>query len=238
MRLLPFLGLAALVLFSRCAAIYYPNAVNTPLFSEKGQAAATTSVQMQEVLTAQVQTAYAFKDNWAVQVNGSFLIPNRNSVNERHVFGEAAIGWFRAIDQDQPSAIFECFAGYGRGYTHSFGGWFSGSNWAEAFYHRLFIQPTVGHSGKIFDAAFSMRMGQLIVDKYRFAPRGNQDPWTSWGRAFVEPCFTARLGFKQLRWVTQFGLSLPLRRMDGDKAWQPLIFNTGIQVNLRSYKNY
>ena len=206
-----------ILLISACAPSYVPNVVNTPLLSNKGEFQVTANAALSGF---DPQLSYAVTDNIGLMVNGSFANQTSDSTDDyhKHQFVELGAGYYKKIGQ---RVRFEGYGGLGFGNLES--------NDDDALFipfssvktTRVFLQPTIGATTEIFDGSFSSRF--VVVNM-------KQDLHSDIGY-FIEPVLTSRLGYKYVKVVTQFGVSIPLNS-EIDFGYEPFIFSIGLQLNL------
>lgn len=212
-------------LFTACTPAYIPNAIHTPLFKQKGEIHGQVGTG---TCGYDFQGAYAVTDNIGVMLNASIANRTSDSTNNyhKHAFVEMAGGYYYPIDQN---ATVEIYGGYGIGAVDAY---YENSllvSSARAYHHRVFIQPAIGVSTKIFDASFTPRIVLLNVTMV------DPDLASSNTRSFypyVEPCLTTRVGYKYVKYFFQIGLSINITNDYRNFSHQPLILNTGVQLSL------
>lgn len=213
----------SLWIFASCSPAYVPNVVNTPLLSNKKEIQASL---YSGVSGFDLQSAYALTDHIGIMANGSF-INNRNDSLEnfrKHNFGELGVGYFSKIGNN---GRFEVFSGYGTGKVQAE---FENNLWqsdAYANYSRIFIQPSVGAATDYFDGAFSPRFVMVKIQQ-------NNEHFTEY---FAEPTLTGKVGYKYVKAVLQFGISIPMTEYP-DFNYNPFLLSLGIQAYLNRVFDY
>ncbi|MCG8700297.1 MAG: hypothetical protein MI922_19745 [Bacteroidales bacterium] len=216
-----FYVLSVSVLFTySCAPAYIPSSVNVPLHHEGGEFSASL---LTGTSGGDAQFSVSVTDHLGIMANGSYADRTSDSSDSyhRHISGEFGIGYY---DNFARNFVFEIYGGYGMGLLESK---FDGDDFIvsdilhEAIQSKYFLQPALGVSNQVVDAAFSTRFTLLNIDV-------NDQKFQD---LFIEPAITCRIGYRNVRFITQFGLSFP---SDYDLAYsyRPLIFNVGINVNL------
>jgi len=203
------------LLFSNCVPSYVPNVINTPLFSNQGelQLGIHTGISGTDP-----QFAYALTDKIGLMLNGSFA--NRTSDSStnfhKHNFVEIGTGYYLRFSDN---GRFEVFGGLGTGNLHAQfkSGIFSSS--AKVTSNRLFIQPAIGAKTNIFDGSFATRFVVLNLSQ------GTKNLTA----VYIEPAITAKAGYKYVKAVFQFGMSLPLSQSATNFYYQPFLFSIGLQ---------
>ncbi len=215
-KLFHFLIILSLII-SSCAPSYVPNVVNTPLLSNKGEFQASANVALSGF---DPQIAYAITDNIGLMVNGSFANQTSDTTDDyhKHQFVEFGAGYYKRIG---PFFRFESYGGVGFGNLESNDNDAVFIPYSSVKTTRFFVQPTIGATSHIMDSSFSSRF--VIVNM-------NQGSHSDIGY-FLEPVMTAKLGYKYVKVVTQFGISIPLNS-EIDFGYEPFIFSLGLQLNL------
>jgi len=194
-----------------------PNTINTPLLTNNGE--------IQVALNAGLsgfdpQATYAISDNIGVMLNGSFADRTSDSSDNfhKHRFLEIAPGYYQTIGN---SGRFEVFGGYGFGRLQAEyeSLWMSRS---DVNSNRIFLQPTIGAVTDIFDGSLSTRFVLVTL---------HEDDTRNSG-LFFEPVLTGKLGYKNIKGIMQFGLSLPLNSDEIQFEFQPLLFSIGLQFTI------
>jgi hypothetical protein len=205
-----------------CAPAYVPNTINTPLLSNKGEIQAGLNYGLSGF---DPQAAYALTDHIGLMINGSFRNNTSDSSDSyhRHAFVEGGGGYYTRIGG---AGRFEVYGGYGYSRLQAY---FDGDIWikyANVYSHRLFLQPAVGFTTKVFDLSFASRV--VLVSMHQEDVQENV--------FLFEPALTLKLGYKYVKGVVQFGLSFPNSSVSVDFGYQPIMFSIGVQADLR--KNY
>ncbi len=157
-----------LLLIAGCSTVFYaPNSQNVPMFTEQGQGefgfglgSAVSNNSTYVSSTFELQTAYAFFDNWAGQVNYMSMTSLASyGAGARINYLEGAFGYFFPFHEN---FVLEVYPGVGFGNI---------SNtifltdisllYANASFTKLFIQPSIGYHFKGFEIAFSSRLTYL-----------------------------------------------------------------------------
>ena len=210
-----------LMLISGCAPIYTPNIIHTPLFSEKNDA----DIQLGSGTCGyDAQIAYAPLNHLGLMINSSFRNKNVSDTNfyNKHSFVEGGLGYFGKFNV---KGRYECYAGYGTGTSENYDATFYGL--VTGSYNRYFFQPSVGIKTDVFEGAFSVRL--VYLDMYKISKNvGYTRNQLSAG--YYEPVFTARVGYKFVKFFMQAGLSIPMQ--DQLKYTDsPFVFNVGFNLN-------
>lgn len=184
--------------FASCQALYIPNQPNVPLMSEGDELQVGISVGSTGY---GAQLAYSPYYHWAITANGNTYSINSGgsySTNRKfsHMYGEMGTGYYTRLSKYMR---LEVLAGLGAG--NSF------DTTTKQLYRKIYFQPSIGYSGPIFDLGFTPRVSNVLHYKDKVndvAVKANQIAM------FFEPCLTARVGYEQLKFQVQGGLSFPM----------------------------
>lgn len=241
-----------LVIFLNSCALYTPSAVNTPLFTEKGQ----ISVNFHAFTGANFQAAYSITNHFAIIANRfDYKISDESSMwdtqkpkNDLHLLGlanmnEIGFGYYNSsnkiVKNPYYKGVFEFFGGYGIG-NSSFTPFKLTNNAVVPFpkyMHRyttnkIFLQPSFGIKHKIIEMAFTPRITNLFYAKPK-----SDIPDSLWAvndltninkksYSFFEPTITFRMGYKGIKLQSQITKSFLIGNKSFDK------FNTGASLNI------
>ena len=89
-----------------------PNVPNTPMFTQKDELHASGHMSLRGNIS--LNTAYAFSDNFAVMINGSYINQNKERKDFKQGMLEAGVGYFTTFGPEN-NRIFEVYAGMGSG---------------------------------------------------------------------------------------------------------------------------
>ena len=217
-------------LFSSCSPEYIPNMVNSPMFTNGGEFQATIATGTSNF---DAQTAYAITDNIGIMVNGSYGDETSDSSDNfhKHTFIEGGIGYY---DTFGDKGRYEIFGGYGSGRVEGYyKNIFNVSDITDARYNRYFIQPGIGIATGIFDGSFATRFTLVQMN-----PTGNDFAAGEY-KAFAEPVITAKIGYRYVKFITQFGFPFHLGSEKPSYDYQHFIVNFGLTFNLgRDYYDF
>lgn len=223
-----FLGLVTVC--TSCSPEYIPNMVNSPMFSNQGEFQATIATGNSSF---DAQVALAVTDNIGIMVNGSYENETSDSSDDfhKHSFIEAGIGYYEKIGE---KGRYEIYGGYGLGEAKGyFENAFFDEEITDAKYNRFFIQPGIGVSTGIFDGSFSPRFVLVQMD-----PKG-ANYGTARYNTFFEPVITSKIGYKYVKFIAQFGVSIPVGDQELSYDHQRFIFNFGLNFNIgRKYYDF
>lgn len=248
---LSFLYCAAVLLAcSSCNRYYYkPNAVNTPLFTDAGQAHLNVAGSIGSNTSDYDDdgTSYVFDLQASVSpVKHLGIIanystygytPDNPNVSTGNVDGKAhllefGMGGYYAKG-NRFKMVADCYVGYGTGQIRSD---------VDMRINRFFIQPGIGVHSPVFDAAFNLR---LVSAKYsNFNAKGMSNEYlmqqkliNSSGRridnttyAFVEPSFTVRTGYRFIK--AQLQLVLAQEMTSVPWHYNPARYTVGLYFSL------
>jgi hypothetical protein len=223
------LGISCFI-FSSCSPEYIPNMVNSPMFSNAGEFQASIATGNSSF---DAQTAVAITDHIGIMLNGSYGNETSDSSDDfhKHTFIEVGAGYFEKIGE---KGRCEIYGGYGFGEVE---GYFESALFddeiTDARYNRFFIQPGIGLSTGIFDGSFSPRIVLVQMD-----PRGSNFGAAEYN-AFFEPVIISKIGYKYVKFIAQFGLSIPVGDSQPTYEHQHFIFNVGLNFNIgRKYYDF
>lgn len=202
------------MVFESCSPSYVPNVVNTPLLSNKGEVQMGVHTGFSGI---DPQLAYAVTNHFGLMLNGSFANRTSDSTDNyhKHRFGEMGVGYFTEF---LDNGRFEVFTGFGAGDLRANleNGLFY--SFSDVNANRFFIQPAIGAKTNVFDASFAPR---LVLINLR---QGQQHL----SAVLIEPTITAKLGYKYVKAVFQFGISIPVSSTE-NYFYQPFLLSIGLQ---------
>jgi hypothetical protein len=221
-----------------CAPVYNPNAVHTPLYTQKGEMHAATYLGTQGFDT---YVSYSPWDHWAFGAAVSIQEKEDSTFASSRNYGELAVGYY--LYEESVGRI-DLFAGIGTGTATSFVGrnetsYAYGRGWLKEFsgsFNRFFIQGSVGLPVKTSDAWFGIRefeSGVVVrASAINFYSISYSDrPAEFIDNVFFEPIFFMRSGWKHVKLELQAGVSFPLaERVAYD--WQLVHVALGFHVVL------
>lgn len=210
---------AIVVGFNSCSPEYIPTMVNTPLLSNKGEVQAVIATGTSNF---DFQGAYAITDYLGVMVNGSYANSTSDTTDEyhKHFIMEGALGYYNTFGN---VGRYEIYGGYGFGDLQEFDLDALGNGYVDGRFNKIFIQPSVGVATNVFDAGFSPRISFIGLEGGEYSGKY---------ATFFEPTLTAKIGYKYIKSVIQFGFSFPVNDDNVYFDYQPLIFNIGLSFNL------
>lgn len=227
---------AGAIAFTSCKSVYQPNAVNTPLFNNAGEARISVD-------PSNLQLAYAVTDHAGVMLNGFHVKENTedNSIRGKGGLIEAGFGYYTRF---RPF-VFETYVGGGLGNVH-FTETRQDDNGPNTYTFdangmRFFVQPSFGLTSRFFDVAITPRfvMGKYYNVATNYSTQDQIDGrfyqvdrpmWT-----FIEPALTVRGGYQWIKLQVQFGLSQKLN--SEPLSYKDSFLNVGLSFNLnRDYE--
>jgi hypothetical protein len=253
---LPILVCCGVAILSACNQhIYVPNTVNEPLLKEKHEFKGSVS-------PSNFQAAFAVSNNIAIMANGQYVynydLDNDDDAdlflddNTRGGVIEGAVGYFKPLDPKK-RMVFDVYAGYGNGTFKTLSDDYQSSTTRfipdyllRTHFNKFFIQPGIGLSHPVIEAAFTSRISLL---KFYSLYAGNKafenDPerkvnYMNIGNKvlpFYEPAFTFRVGYKYVKFQMQLMFSVLLNDetyggYNFDEYFQPVALNMGVSVNI------
>jgi hypothetical protein len=235
--------------------IYVPNTVNEPLLKEKHEFKGSVS-------PSNFQAAFAVTDNIGIMANGQYVYnydfdndDEADSFFDENTRGgviEGAVGFFKPLDPKK-RMVFDVYAGYGNGSFKTLSDDYSSSTdrsipdyLLRTHFNKFFIQPGIGLSHPVVEAAFTSRISFLKFYSLYAGPRAfENDPdkkinYMSIGNKvlpFYEPAFTFRVGYRYVKFQMQLMFSMLMNDgtyggYDLDDYFQPVALNMGVSVNV------
>ena len=210
----------SLLIINSCAPAYIPNVVNAPMLTNKGELQASVHFGASGF---NPQFAYAITDHLGMMVNASFIDVTSDSSStsdfyHKHTFFEFGPGYYTNFGS---RFKFGTYGGVGFGKINAE---YDNDLWtsrSDVKCTRLFLQPTIGMTSKVFDLGLSTR---FVVVSF------NQDSEKNTGIMF-EPAVTAKLGWDHIKAVGQIGLSYPLNPDNIHFVYQVGLVSLGLQAN-------
>ncbi len=224
---LMIIALALIILNSGCTSTYYPNTINTPDFSERGELVIGAYGGSSGF---NPQIAYSVTDNIGVMANAAFLNDSDSETKDYHNyrFYEGGIGYYTTFLNYGRASV---FSGYGHGsneiYTDMVYDQINNVYYSETRivdFSRFFIQPSFGVSKGFFETNFALRAAFISsTHSYVFSSK-NYD-------VFFEPVFTAKAGFDVIKFYLQFGYTFSATYYDNIVPERNII-SFGIQAKI------
>jgi hypothetical protein len=200
------------ILMQMCSCtppLYYPNAINAPNFSKKGQFAMNISGQdvggnVQLASAAAEKVAFQLNMNWGnyeeVWTNSAWNGSNSNSNykdGHSHRFGELGAGYYNTIGTQ---GRFDVFGLVGFGNANSYTEYIN----YKGNYKRYSLQGDLGFETKAVEGIISARTGYLSLNYQDLAEvKSNQSGF------YIDPAVTLRVGWKAFKIFIQFGFDHP-----------------------------
>lgn len=216
------------VMLGSCRPLYIPNALHTPMVTEKNEVNATVLLGSSGL---DAQVAWSPGKHWAIMLDGSFYQSSAEDsiIKHRHYFGEGGAGYHTSFGIGR----FDVYGGGGYGFAsaaNDSAGVFSGS--AQGNYWRAFVQPSIGIGTDIVDVNLAVRTSYVSFANVKTTGMNLQYTHS----LFFEPALTVRVGYKWVKLFIQAGLSVPASNRP-DVQHQPLILMTGVNLNFNKWKN-
>ncbi|MBN1416040.1 MAG: hypothetical protein JW973_13140 [Bacteroidales bacterium] len=224
-RIIYMLGVLITLVVTSCAPAYVPNVVNSPVFNNEGEFQGSLHAGLAGY---DAQFAYAITDHVGVMLNGSYANRTSDSTDNfhKHKFAEIGAGYYGKIKEN---GRYEVYGGGGFGKLQAYQEVAFWQAYADVNSLRFFVQPAIGlsTSNGVFDGSFAARLIGINLKQDTFSNTG----------MLVEPAITAKVGYKYVKAVFQFGMSIPLNKNNIDFNYQPFLFSFGLQATFgRKYK--
>jgi hypothetical protein len=204
-----------------CIPAYVPNAVNTPMFSQRNEV--HVSGLWRGSNDWDLQSAYSVSPHFGVMANGNFASIRKNAEDYTYKrrFGELGAGFFNSSKPFN----YEVYAGFGTGKTISKDNlsFFGSSNIVTSeYFNRYFIQGSLGVASGRMGPSMTSRF--VYVDYYKFKIQ-DASSRHHLSKFFWEPALTIKLGPAPLKFVAQTIWVLPLSKNSelGYAKWQILL---------------
>lgn len=237
--------------------IYVPNTVNAPLLKEKHEFKGSIS-------PSNLQAAFALSNNIAIMANGQYVSGLRPDLDDNdgddlfiddNVRGgviEGAVGFFKPLDE-RKRMVFDVYGGYGNGSFKTLADGYESdpernrNNYLlRTHFNKYFIQPGIGLSHPVIEAAFTSRFSLVkFYNVYAAAKafendidrRVNYLNIGSKNRFLYEPAFTFRAGYKYVKFQMQLMFSMLIEDntyggYDYGDYFEPVGFEMGVSVNI------
>jgi len=210
---------------SSCHLLYLPNQVNAPMLTDRNDLSGNISLGLSNV---NLQAAYSPVKNVGLMINyagGKTSNSDNSSITNSYNFLEFGAGYYKPITKN---LLFDIYGGYGLGEAKTFDNVWDEATTINGNYTRLFIQPSITISAsEAFDANLAIRPVFIFMEKTT-----DSNAPTRSSKTFLEPVLTLKYGWKYIKIINQFGLSLPTSNID--YAYNPLILSVGVNFQLKS----
>ncbi|PCH67245.1 MAG: hypothetical protein COC01_06195 [Bacteroidetes bacterium] len=225
------LGIAVLLLLNSCSIYYAPNAHNVPLFKGKDDVRISiiASHGGYDYKGTEIQGAYAITDKIGLITNGfiAHAEDDNSPKSGEGSFLEIGAGYYKPLNK---FFVFETYNGIGAGEVYNM---YRDRSSSTVNFLKYFIQPSIGFSSKVFDAALSSRFCALHY--YSIQSNSMENTGNLLGLKYdvpllIEPALTLRLGWKNVKIQGQYGLSFILNNPEFDH--DGLNLNVGLYIGI------
>lgn len=224
---LVMVSLVIMILFSSCNVLYIPSSHNSPMLSNKNEFQVSALVGT----GINLQTAYAVTDHVGIMLNGYFYSSEKElkiegnstkKMKELWVSYEFGAGYYTKVFD---VFTFEIFAGGGTGQVPADFRYvdYNYDGTQTSTMSTLFIQPALGFRSKLIDLSGVSRFSAIAMNNQM--------------RYFFEPGLVAKLGYKNLRLMGNFGISIHMNNLE-DATWDYLPFNVGLGLQYNIGRKY
>jgi len=188
---------------------YYPNLINSPFFTEKGQICTSInySSEFYGQYTFDYQSAFAILDKIAIIYNYSFADWGNADENDdfhKHKYQEIGLGYFRPSES---IFRFENFVGYGNGKSETR----YDNQEIKGKYVRIFMYPSIGISTRlkhnnwydpeIVELGIASRICNLTWKDFEHNFRDSLRK----ENYYFEPAIFVRTGWQNIQFQAQYG---------------------------------
>jgi hypothetical protein len=186
-----------------CSIEYYPTSFNVPLFYDEQQFEGALCGGKNGY---ELMLAFSPINHFGVIATGNYANndQNENSTNNgelkdfnKHLFGEMGLGYFNKLGS---KGVFEVYGGYGQGITEGLNKTFSTADYDKASYSKAFFQPQIGIYNNVFEGALVTRLSLIDMKSKVYDYQQSV--------LFVEPGIVLKVGYKNIKFCWQFGLSI------------------------------
>lgn len=158
------------VLLSSCTHYYYaPSVQNVPLFREKNEYRfAVVSGEGEEFSSTEFQTAYSVTNNIACMANLMSENGGSDTTNNwaKGIYIDGAIGYYKPLGK---FGVMEIYGGVGSSNQHhQYGNKKDNNGSSDLTFTKLFLQPSIGLTFKLFDITLSTRICRLDFNKINY----------------------------------------------------------------------
>jgi hypothetical protein len=148
------------------------------------------------------------------------------------LFCEVGSGYYTKLGVN---GRFDVYGGYGMGTAESRymeNGPYYLRSYSSGRFSRIFIQPGIGYTNNIYTSSFALRISRVNFYDLRKDPIMDAEAEKS--TFFFELVFTSKIGYKWIKYMIQFGVSIPTSR---NLAFEHefIIFNTGLSFDIRDF---
>lgn len=238
------------VLLTGCEIPHYyysSNAMNVPLFDDKNQLTGLIAGSFGEVNNS-FEAQAGFSTPWNIAFTGSLMTggigySDVQPIDKSRIsYIEGAGGFYKTFGD---IGIFEIFGGYGKGkeshtFTYvSYDGFFNWTRYpdgnANIAFSKIFAQPDIGVRIKWLEAAFSLRITNIDYTNVSFDNTvyhldALNDLIINHSSMLVEPAFTVRAGFKNVK--SHFQIVITNNLSNPDQLYEKARFNFGLSFNI------
>ena len=200
---------ATMLIFLSSCAVYYPQPVDIPLISEKGDLRIDAGgLLVSGVLVGGHSTvSYGITNVLAAQVYASLDLVGRSYI-------QFAPGLFNSFENDR---VIEFYGGYG----------FGADSWGGS-YQLAFSQFNIGKVGTRFEHGFGLKGGYIFAQNELYIHR-NSPQENGW---LIEPSVMLRYGNERVKFSTRINFlwteSIPREN------YMPLTMSVGVNINLNT----
>jgi hypothetical protein len=210
---------AIITFFPACRLAYYPTSYNAPVLQKQGDTQITGVIGLGN---NEIQVAYATFDHVGLTLTGSYFAEKKEitiedevrEITEHFTYLEGGVGYFDQIGSFGKYGIFGG-AGLGRVPADFRNSFYDGNQ--TSLRKKLFLQPAIGFTSKLVDVNGVLRLSAVNINKET--------------NLFAEPGVVLLMGYKNLKFYADAGLSLPYKHT-GSLTWDHNFFIIGFGVQL------
>lgn len=224
-----------LLIQSSCAPVYVPNTYHSYLMDQKGDLHAAVYTGTNGI---DIQGGYAVSENVGLVAAASFGKREDDTNSDgsldadfhKHNYGEFGLSYFHPFGG---VGRFEALGGFGFGSAETVTQYdFFGPEVVRATgsYNKFFVQSNVGLETGALEAGVAIRLGQVVFNEFETSDETYGD---SEAGTFFEPGVFARVGWKNIKIESQFGLS-GLLQDEVAFDYEPGILSIGLHLQLNT----
>jgi len=192
------------VTFYSCSPLYFPNMVNSPLLSDKGEF---------QVMAGNgnsgynAQLAYAPINHLGLIASGSL----NNSQQTNFYTYNVGAGYFGSIPEE-PSTKYELYMGAGKGKIMNQSINFFSDQTVNADYTHLFFQSGLGLENRFVGGGIAMRLSYIDMQTVDLSSSNT----VNYRDLYFEPALNLKIGYKNIKFIMQAELS---QRLTGRNSY-------------------
>ncbi len=230
---LSLLSIASLgFVLQNCAPVYVPNTINTGMVTQKGDIAGALHISN----AIDLHLAWGIDSN--LMAFGSYQNFKIEPTTVSWSNGSSTeVGGSRSNMVELGGGYYNRFGQKNRGLIEGFGGFgYGSSSTKEGFggsYQKYFAQTSLGFVGQHFEALYSLKPAYVsFTNKTEGLSENIPNPVSD---LFIENAVTLRFGSPQIKFTTQFGISIGTDQDLSPYEYMPFRLSAGFVVRLNRF---